>query len=106
MKIKRVNELMANEYSEGQLNDFRLKAFGEKDVVYLVFGEDLEYTVPEYHQITTFYSVQECIDWYNKEKGNNFSFLNRFDNILFIKETKEIEILDFELLLNTNKYNL
>lgn len=106
MRIKKVNELMANEYSEKELNDFRSKTFGDKDIVYHVWGEGLKYTVPEYHKITTLYSVQDCIDWYNKEKRSKFSFLNNFDNILFIKETKEVEILDFELLLNTNKYNL
>lgn len=105
MKIKKVNEL-ASEYSEEQLKNFRLKHFGDKDEVYHVWGEILKYTVPEYSKLTTLYSIDACINWYNTEKKNKNSRMNQFDNVIFVKEIEKIDILDFDLLLQTNKYNL
>lgn len=107
MKVKKVNELKASEYSEQELKDFRKRKFdNETYLEYHIYGESLQYNIPEYDKLQTFYKMKDVIDWYKREKENKFSRIHKFDNIILIKETSNTEIMDFNLEIDIDKYNL
>ena len=122
MKIKKVNELnisineadWASELSEEELNDIRDKRFNyNDDTEYHLWGEDLSNIEPSYKKLTTLYSIESCINWYNEnlqtneiEKLSGISRNKKYDNIILTKEVHYVKMLDFDTLITTSKFNI
>lgn len=107
MKIKKVNELKASEYPEEELLKFRENRLTNDNIQYHIYGESLQYSIPEYNKLATLYKIKEVYDWYKIEMSNKLSRIHKFDNVILVKETSKSEIVDdLKLLINSDKYNL
>ena len=115
MKIKKLNELSSQE----ELNKIRIKKFNySDDTEYHLWGEDLtgiQYGnhEPIYKKLTTLYSIESCINWYNEnlqtneiEKLSGISRNKKYDNIILTKEVHYVKMLDFDTLITTSKFNI
>jgi len=105
MKIKKVNELYGidSNLSEDELNEFRKKRFDIKyDKEYEIYGEyfangDFK---PQYTLLYSDYNINNIINW--------FTVIDRikYRKYILIERNEESKILDLDLVINSNKYNL
>jgi len=111
MKIKKLNEI-SSVLSEEDIIKYRNDKFdnhmGYKK--YHIYGERLpggifkdKYMTPRYIIIATEYDITDCIKYYNDNKERLDS---DFDNLILIEDVTYSKILDFNLMINSNKYNL
>lgn len=107
MKIKKVNELNLGKYTKDELKNIRNRQFPNETIIkYHIWGENLNYLTPDYSKLRTYYDMKDVINWYNNEKNNDKSIINRYSNIVLVEETTSTKILDFDSIITPLKYNL
>lgn len=123
MKIKKVNELIASELSENELNDIRSKRFNVKEETeYHIYGEDLSNISPRYDELIVVYDIESCINWYEdylddvksstdpkiitREKLTGNYIRKIYDNIVVSQVETESKFIDLDVIINSEKYNL
>ena len=123
MKIKKVNELNLSDYTEEELNHYRNTNFHpEKN--YLLFGEHLEQDLhirPKYVRLFDGDNdLESCINWYEEylEETKDMKFgeikqiykltgsrrVTKYHNIILFESSTKL--LDIDMLLTTNKFNV
>lgn len=103
MKIKKVFEIRsATDLSNTELEEYRKNKFDvSSHIEYQLWREILSYTTPQYHRLTTEYSIDACLNYY---KDNIEEYKNQ--KIILTSIKTESKLLDLDLLLNSEKYNL
>ena len=105
MKVKKVNEI-ASDLSKEEIEKYRNREFDTAGSEYNLWGESLEWMQPEYTKLHTCYSIKECIQWYDTESKNPKSRLHKYDSVILTEDFTSRKLLDFELIVNTKKYNI
>ena len=112
MKIKKFNE-NSSQLPIKEIERIRNNHFNKEEIEYTLYGEGLAagpYSpIPNYAKLHVGYSIEECVNFYNENKENKAdkgSRLNKFDNVLLVKETKSIELLDLDIHIATRKYKI
>lgn len=110
MKIKKVNELNDSELSEKELEQYRNNKFNVDYNIaskqYILYGEYFSNGSfePKYALMHNSFNINDVIRWYN-----DFINLNKniYKNYILTEKVVGIsKILDLNLLVTTQKYNL
>jgi hypothetical protein len=114
MKIKKFNEAFAYEMSEEELNSFREKKFPDDPIhSFELYGENLNFSKPEYNKLYSSNNLKECIEFYNenynflnKDIGKINSWYRKFDNFFIVEIVQTQKLTNLDIYLDVNKYNL
>lgn len=110
MKIKKFNEVYADEMSEDELNSFRKKYFPD-DIIYNyeLWGENLDFLHPDYKRLYSSNNLKDCIEFYNdhsKYIDKKYSRSGACDNFFILETITKSKLTSLDIYLDVNKYNL
>jgi hypothetical protein len=97
MKVKKFKQIVKN-------SDFDTK----EEIIFIIYGKKQNST--HYDVLSINFNIDESLEWFtiniNSKDGNFLYGVNNYEEIILVEEKTTFEILDLDLIINSNKYNL